>query len=308
MTDSVNAGTPAPTQASEGNEGTNEVAEGQEAAQGGAGAQGVPGGTIGEAAKEAMRKYRVKIEGQEIEVDEKELIRGYGHQKAAAKALNEGKALRRQAEQVLEMLNSEEHLETLLQKMGKDPRALAEKILARHLEDELMDPRDKELRDAKARLKQIEDMERQQKEALEQKRFNELKTKYMKEYETEFVSALKEMDLPPYKETFADMAKYVHRAAKIGFKMTAKEAAKLVSDDYEAKIRKLVGNADGESLLKRLGEDAANKIRKYDTSKVKNPNAYLQTPPQGGGEHRERGEQRKRLSSREWQLMKRGLK
>ncbi len=41
--------------------------------------------------------------------------------------------------------------------------------------------------------------------------------------------------------------------------MTAKEAAKLVSDDYEAKIRKLVGNADGESLLKRLGEETANK-------------------------------------------------
>jgi hypothetical protein len=315
MSDVVNAGASAQPQGQVG-EGSpvGQQPEGQNPAlMGEGGAPQVPGGVIGEAAKEAMRKYRVKVEGQEIEVDEKELLRGYSHQRAAAKALNEGKALRKQAEQVLEMLNSEDHLETLLKKMGKDPRQLAEKILARHLEDELMDPRDRELRDAKLRLKEIEDMDKRQKEALEKHRLEQVKKQYMGDYEKQFVDALEKEQVPRTKKTVAEMAKYIQRSIEISKKtgkpyvISAIEAAKLVKDDIIQAQRSLVAEADGETLLKLFGEDLANKIRKYDTAKVKNPNAFLQTPQQAT-EHRERGEPKKRMSAREWQLMKRGLK
>jgi hypothetical protein len=271
---------------------------------------GAQTGDVSAAAKEAMRKYKVKVEGRELEVDEKELLRGYSHQKAASKALNEGKALRKQAEEFISALRDKEKLKEVLSKLGHDPRKLSEEILAGHLEDELMDPRDKELRDTKMKLKQIEEMDRQQKEAVKKQREEQLKTKYMKEYETDFVKALETSKLPPTKPMVAEMAKYIARSAKIGFEMTALEAAQLVKEDILQAQQRLIGDSDGEMLIKLLGEDIANKIRKYDTAKLKNPEAGLTTPQNQEPRDRigERQKKKKPMSQKEWMLHKRGLK
>lgn len=276
------------------------------------GAAPIPGapqaGDVSSAAAEAMRKYRVKVEGKELEVDEKELLRGYGHQRAASRMMNEAKAERSKAEKALQMLNDDEQLETILKKMGKDPRKLAEKILSKHLEDELMDPRDKELRDAKAKLKHLEDMETKQKEEIAKRRLDEVKARFMKEYETDFVAALDESGLPPTKPMVAEMAKYISRSAKIGFKMSAKEAAQLVKEDIQLAHQRLIGDADGDKLIALLGEGVANKVRKYDTGKLKSPEAQLRTPAEQAVERRDRGQPKKRMTSKEWRLHKMGLK
>ena len=195
-----------------------------------------------EAAAEAKRKLKIDNE----EVDEDEVIKIYksrkSHQQAANKELQEGKAARKQAEEFLQMMRDPEKFWEVAEKLGhKNTRELAEKLLVKQIEDETMDPRDKELRDAKARLKAIEDMERKQKEQVEQARLEEMKQKYVKDYETQFIDALKTTDLPPTKPMIAEMAKYISRSAKIGFKMTPKEAAQLVKEDVQRAQMNLTG-------------------------------------------------------------------
>jgi hypothetical protein len=279
---------------------------------GGGNAGGPETGDVASAAKEAIRRLKYKTkDGQELEVDEDEALRTWAerksHQAAASKELNEGKALRKQAEQLVEMLKDKGKLRDVMKKLGHDPRKLSEEILAEHLEDELMDPRDRELRDAKKRLEQIDAMERQQKEALEAKRVEEMKARFREEYQRDFIEALKKLEVPQNKETVSEMAKYIARAAQIGFKMTPDEAAKLVKEDNTERQRRLFHNADGETILKMFGEEIANKIRKADLAKLKNPNANLSNNIQQAETHRDRTP-KKRLSSREWQLHKRGLK
>jgi hypothetical protein len=252
-----------------------------------------------EAVREAIRKYKVKVDGEELEVDENELLRGYSHQKAANKILHEGKAARKQAEEFISMMKDPAQFYETAKKLGHDPRKLAEEYLARQLEDEMMDPRDKELRDAKARLKQIEDMELQQKQALEKQRHEALKMKFAKDYEEQFTTALKESQLPPTKAMVAEMAKYISRSAKIGFQMTAKEAAQLVKEDLQLSIQRLTGEADADTLIRLLGDGVANKVREYDVAKLKSPEQYLKTPQQQG-EIRERKVPHKRMSAKEW--------
>jgi hypothetical protein len=251
------------------------------------------------ALKEEIRKYKVKVDGEELEVDENELLRGYSHQKAANKILHEGKAARKQAEEFISMMKDPAQFYDTAKKLGHDPRKLAEEYLARQLEDEMMDPRDKELRDAKARLKQIEDMELQQKQALEKQRHEALKMKFAKDYEEQFTTALKESQLPPTKAMVAEMAKYISRSAKIGFQMTAKEAAQLVREDLELSIKRLTGEADADTLIRLLGDGVANKVREHDVAKLKSPEQYLKTP-QTQGEIRERKVPHKRMSAKEW--------
>lgn len=233
---------------------------------------------VKDAAKEAIRRHKVKVDGEEIEIDEEELKRGYSHQRAASKALNEGKALRKQAEQVVAMLKDPDKFFELAEKMGHDTRTLAEKRLAKALEEELLDPKEKELRATKARLTEYERAEEERKERVKTEHMQALEKKIASEYETQFLSALKEESLPATKPMIAEMAKYIGRAASLGFKMTVNEAALLVKEDLKVHQGKIFRDADAETILGVLGEDLANKIRAYDVAKLKSPDQFLKTP------------------------------
>lgn len=259
----------------------------------------VPEGATKEEAREAIRKYKLKVDGEEVEVDEEELKRGYSHQRAANKILQEGRLARKQAEEFLAMMRDPNKLWEVAQKLGHDPRSLAEKHLVSQLEDEMLDPREKELRQVKRELEQIKEIERQQKEEVERQRNEALKAKYAKDYSDQFVAALQETGLPPTKPMVSEMAKYIGRAAELGFKMTAHEAAQLVKEDTQMAYQRLIGDADGEMLLKLIGEETANKVRKYDVSKIRTPESMLRTPDQQG-EPRARKTSHKRMSASEW--------
>lgn len=255
---------------------------------------------IKQAVEEAKRK--LKVDNQEI--DEDEVISTYKarkeHQRAANAELQRGLAARKQAEEFVSMMRDPQKFYETAKKLGHDPRQLAEEYLASQLEDELMDPRDKELKNAKAKLKQIEDLERQQKDAVERQRNEVLKAKFAKDYSDQFVAALQDSGLPPTKPMVAEMAKYISRSAELGFKMTAQEASQLVKEDVAEAHRRLIGDSDGETLLKLLGDEVANKIRKYDTSKLKNPEAALRTPLDQPEPRKRNKDDGKRMSPREW--------
>ncbi len=264
-------------------------------------------GAVAEAAAEAKR--RLKIDDEEI--DEDEVIKVYrdrkGHQRAANKEFQEGRAARKQAEEFISLMKDKGKLMEVIQKLGHDPRKLSEEYLAAQLQDEMMDPRDKELRDTKAKLRQIEDMEKQQQESVRAQRLEEMKEKYSKEYVTTFVEALKKSQLPPTKPMVAEMAKYIGRAAKIGFEMSPDEAATLVREDVQLFVQRVVGDSDGETLLKILGDQIPNKIRKYDTDRLKNPEQALRAPIEQGKERPQRGGKTTRMTPQEWRMHKMGL-
>lgn len=254
---------------------------------------------------ETARKMKFKDkENKEFEVDEEEVKSTYlqrkEHQQAANKILQEGKAARRQAEEFISMMKDPAKFYETAQKLGHDPRKLAEEYLARKLEDEMMDPRDRELKETKEKLRQIYEFDRQEKERLESHRHEVLKRKFAADYTTQFTEALKESQLPPTKAMVAEMAKYIHRSAKIGFQMTAKEAAQLVKEDLSLSIQRLTGEADGDTLMRLLGDQAANKIRAHDVAKLKNPEQHLRTPEQQGEGRTRKSAPTKRMTPTEW--------
>lgn len=274
-----------------------------------AGAAG--GETLGDIAKEVARKRKLKDDqGQEFEVDESELEKTYisrkAHQREANKKLQEGLAARKQAEEFISMMKNPAKFYETAKKLGHDPRKLAEEYLAAQLEDELMDPRERELRDTKKKLQSWEELDKAQKKQAEEKLHTELKTKFAKEYSDQFVKALETSGLPPTKPMVAEIAKYIQRSAKIGFKMSAEEAATLVKEDLQTRMQRLIGDTDGETLIKLLGDDVANKVRKWDTSRIKDPNQFIKTPEtQGERSTRTRSADAKRMSPSEWRKFNR---
>lgn len=221
-----------------------------------------------EKTESAAKKYKVKVDGAELEVDEQELLRGYTHNKAANKAFQDGRKARQQAEEFLTMMRDPDKLEEILEKLGHKPRELFEQRLVKQLEDEMLSPQEKELREARKKLKAIDDMEKAQQKAIEDSRAEEMKQKFVKDYEEQFKDALSKTEVPATKHTVARMAKYISQSAKIGFKMTPIEAAQLVKEDIKQEQLSLIANADGELLLKLLGDETASKILQARGKKV----------------------------------------
>lgn len=263
------------------------------------------GDSVKAAAQEAKR--RLKIDDQEV--DEDEVLKVYkerkGHQTAANKILQEGKAAKKQAEEFVAMMKDKGKLFDAIQKLGHDPRTLAEEYLAAQLEDDLLDPREKELKSAKSKLKQYEELEKAQKEAAIRKRDEALKAKFSKDYSDQFVEALKTSNLPATKAMVAEMAKYIHRAAGLKFQMTPQEAAQLVKEDIETAYKNLYGEADGETLVKLLGEQGLQKIRTHDTSRLKSPEAHLRTPTEQAEPSARVRSTGKRMTPQEWRAFNR---
>jgi hypothetical protein len=264
------------------------------------GTDGTGTSSIKEAAAEAKR--RLKIDDQEI--DEDEVIKVYkdrkGHQRVANKELQEGRAAKKQAEEFISMMKDKQKLFDVLKKMGHDPRQLSEEYLASILEEEMMDPREKELKQYKTKLQQYQELEKQQKEFEAKKRDDALKAKFSDDYSKQFIEALKTSKLPPTKPMVAKMAEYIQRAAEMKFEMTASEAAQLVKEDIETAHRNLYGEADAETLVKLIGEQGLQKVRGYDTARLKDPAANLKTPEKQGEVNRSRYTQPQRMSRKEW--------
>lgn len=270
------------------------------------------GNPVTDAAKEALRKFKLKVDGQEVEVDEEELKRGYAHQKAANKRFQEGVKAKKQAEEFIKMLKDDPLKVLSHPDIGHDVRRLAEEYLTAQLEEEMLDPKEKELRQLKKENETYKEKVEREKAEAQAKIQEQLKQKYAKEYSDKFVVALKETGLPPTKASVAKMATYVARAASIGYKIEPLEAAKLVKEDIQNEVGgEFFGeNIDIEALIKVHGaekvEKFLDKLRGFDTNRLKNPNSVLKTPTEQG-EKSQRKDPVKRMTTQEWRKYNRGF-
>lgn len=258
------------------------------------------GSAVSEAAKEAIRKHKLKVDGQEVEVDDEELKRGYGLQKVATKRMQEGLAAKRQAEEFVKMLRDPEQLDTLLEKLGHKPRELYEQKLAAKLKYEMMDPKEREFLETKRERDALAAEKKALMEAKEKEQIDKLKEHFTQKYNTEIVEALKDTPIPQNKNSVARMAEYIAKAAKAKIPMSAKEAAILVQQDLEEVQTRIYKDATPEQLIKLLGEEGLQKLRAYDTAKLRSPEANLVTPPDQGDVQPRKRNSSGRMSPKEW--------
>lgn len=251
-------------------------------------------------AQEIARKFKVKIDGAEREVDEAELIRGYSHQQAANKALQEGKSLRKQSEELVALLKDPVRFFEIAKQLGHDPRQLSENYLVEILNEESMDPKERENKYLRKELEARKAVEEEKRKLAEMEREHALKEHFAKKYSEEFIPALQEAKLPPTKETIAKMAYYIHQASELKMPMTAQEAAKLVREDIINHQRNILSDIDGDALMELLDPQIAAKIRKHDLAKLKSPEQFLKTPEASSYSRRERKTPNKKMSHKEW--------
>lgn len=252
--------------------------------QGAAGAPSkgtAPAGAVPEAGKPAdkaptapenppdpARPFKLVVEGKTFWLNQDQLVQWAQKGAGANQRFQEAHKIRQQAESVLALLKRDPRAVLSHPSMGIDFDKLAEEHLMKRIEREKLTPEQKELADAKEKLKTHEENERKRLEEAHAAKVQELTAHYAQDFEKDIIASLETSGLPKTRGTVKRMAHYMYEGLKRGYNLKAGDVAGLVLEDYQAEIKELHSTADGDTLLKLFGEDVAKKIREADLRRV----------------------------------------
>jgi len=228
-------------------------------------------GSLGESAEQPeiqteKRKLKAKVNGQEIEVSEEEILRDYQKYKAADANLKEAATLKKQLEGFVSYLK--ENPKEGLKQLGIDPRKFSEDTLMAFLEDEMMDPKDKELKTTKARVEELERKEKAEADREKEAEMAQLEKHYADDYSNKIIAALEAEKIPRTAFTVRRMASYMSEGLKRGVDLSPSDVSKQVKKDYSEDYSTIFMGMTPEEIVSVFGDDLIKKIRKYDTSRV----------------------------------------
>jgi len=229
-----------------------------------------------EEVKEEIRKFLVKVDGEEKEIEESELIRGYQTRAAADKRFREAADLRKRVEELASIFKTDPR--KVLREEGIDERALAEEILGEIIEDEILTPEEKAAK-AQARKEAAERRERDERLAKFEKAEAERAQKELQDQEFKALnSALATHNLVATPEVKARLQAYVDEAHRINKPVTWEDAVIWTKEDLEKSKASTLGSTDAETLLRLLGPDKVRELAAQLTKDKKDPKKVASTP------------------------------
>ncbi len=215
------------------------------------------------------RMYKVMVDGREEEVDEDTLKGGYAHNRAAAKRMEEASLLKKQSlDKQAELAEAirvwQNDPKQIFKKLNIDPRAFAEQLINEELEDALMDPRDKKLRDYEREHTQRSEAERTQREQYEAQQEQAKVEQYLNDISNEIVQEADAIGIPRQyaQETVKRAAYYMDVAFQSGYNVTVKDVMGQVKKDFQTETKSLLGSITPEQMKEYLGEDVYRNILK----------------------------------------------
>lgn len=218
-------------------------------------------------------RHKLKVDGREEEVDEPELIRRAQRVSAADRRLEE-------------IAKKQENIGKFLQTVKGDPIAALldpalgltkqeiQKAVETWYKREVIDP--EMLTPEQRRIRELETEKQgwtREQEAKKQAQLAEQtevqKKHWIGEYETQITKGLESSSLPKNTSTVRAMASYMEQANRAGIDVPIETIANLVKQDKLADTHYVLSSMEGEQLIKYVGEEIINKIRKADLARMR---------------------------------------
>lgn len=241
--------------------------------------------------QKAIAKFKVKVDGEELEVDENELKRSYAHAKAAAKRMEEASEMRKSYQRQIQIAEgfekwidnvktNPEALFSLAEQLGLDVDDIAMRRAAERLKYEYMDDNQRRAHDNERELSKYKQLEQRQAEAQRQQAEQQYIAKARESVESEFVDFFTEQGVKPTPTMLARIAELKLSAGTAGRSLSMADAYKRVSAEQQKARLELFANLSDDDI-KALPKESLQKLRQTDMRQYnagKRPTAQASTP------------------------------
>jgi hypothetical protein len=226
--------------------------------------------------KKALKSFELKVNGKsrkvDIDMDNDDEVKKY-LQKALAsdEKFQEASTYKKQAEQLVEMLQKNPLSILKNPALGLDIRKLAEQVLLEDLEEQQKSPEQKKMEEYEKKLKAYEDEKTRIEEERKKMQLEDATKRQYEEVETSMISALEKADLPAEPFFVRRVADIWASAVESGWEDARLEdimpyVENRLRNDFQSVIKK---NADPDKLEKLIGKDVLDGYRKSKVSKMK---------------------------------------
>lgn len=232
--------------------------------------------------RKKINKLKFKVDGQEVEeslpfeIDDDPKTVDYMRRhlqmsKAAVKRMNESAQEKQKAAQLFKVLQENPRELFKHPALAKQLRAAFEEQYLDEIRSSQMTDEEKKVIRAEQILREREEERKRQIEEQETTQFEQLQNHYAQQLEKVIVGALTESGLPKVPKTIKIMANLLKQNANHGLELEPRDLAKLAKEQYLEEMREILSGYDEDGLLSVLGDDFANKIRRADLKRFRNP-------------------------------------
>lgn len=236
---------------------------------------------LSEKEKQSMRKkFQLKVNNKvrDIEVDlgnEEEVKKYLQKALAADEKFQESAAIRKMMENLVLALKTDPLSVLSHPDLGVNVKELAEKVLAKELEDAQKSPEQKKIEELERILREKEEMAKKLEEEKYAAELQKLEQQIFDDLNNQIVEALKTSSLPKTTRTVRRIGSVLRDAIMQGYdNITVKDIIPFVEQQYYAEINELLDSVDDSKLAsmmeKLIGKKNLDRYRKSIVSKIKN--------------------------------------
>ncbi len=213
--------------------------------------------------------FTVKVDGEEVQLTKQQLLQYASLGKAGHKRMAEAAEKSRRAETFIENVRKDPMKALLDPALGLTKAQIKEQMekwyKAEVIDEEAMTDEQRKLRDYERRFKEIDEKESKEKESKETERQAAIETHWQGNFQKQIIETMDKSGIPRTPHAVGRFAFYMAESVRAGEKNIPMDViADKVREDYQTQLRAFTQQASPEVLLKFLGAELANKIRKHD--------------------------------------------
>ena len=224
-------------------------------------------------------KRKLKVDGEELEVDDDELVKGYQNSRSSTKRFQEAARLRKEAEQMkaeaeaFQKALAEGDLRSL-EKKFPDLRKSTEKYLLEHLEYDQLPDHEKELRRLRSELDEERASKKAEAEAREKEQYEQMLSEAEGEVDKEISEALSQASYkasPQFVQVMIDAMKAPLLAMRDGqeaTRLSGEDAFKMADKWGQDFVGNYLENIPVEQAVQRVPKAVLEHYRKQHLKSV----------------------------------------
>lgn len=240
-------------------------------------------------AQAEARRLKLRIDGQDVELDESEVVANYRKGKNAAQIMSAAEKRRQEvlkdkayADGIISRLKADPH--GVLKELGysrEQLREMSEKAILQEIELEKMSPAERRAHEAEQRIKEMEAERDKAKQSEEEKVHAAEVQRHADEFANLFLDTMSATGLPKASGRWVAyrMAHLYQQNEEAGLESSPEEMAAHVIQGLKKEHTGVLSGLKGKALAEYLGEGVVKEIQRYSLEVARAKRGGGQPPP-----------------------------